>query len=66
MTAIDHDWSKPAAMAIPKEGYFELERGRYGPIFPPDAGLLWILDHREGQRGSRRDRPRIRQEIEER
>ena len=30
----DADWSKPAAMAIPKEGYFELERGRYGPIFP--------------------------------
>ena len=28
------DWTKPAAMAIPKEGYFELERGRYGPIFP--------------------------------
>ncbi len=21
-------------MAIPKEGYFELEKGRYGPIFP--------------------------------
>jgi hypothetical protein len=30
----NQDWSKPAAMAIPKEGYFELERGRYGPIFP--------------------------------
>ena len=28
------DWTKPAAMAIPKEGYFELENGRYGPIFP--------------------------------
>ncbi|MGA9006489.1 MAG: hypothetical protein WB495_06250 [Xanthobacteraceae bacterium] len=28
------DWTKPAAMAIPKEGYFELEQGRYGPIFP--------------------------------
>lgn len=28
------DWTKPAAMAIPPEGYFELERGRYGPIFP--------------------------------
>ena len=28
------DWSKPAAMAIPKEGYFKLEQGRYGPIFP--------------------------------
>jgi hypothetical protein len=28
------DWTKPAAMAIPKEGYFHLEQGRYGPIFP--------------------------------
>ncbi len=30
------DWSKPAAMAIPKGGYFEdkFEQGRYGPIFP--------------------------------
>ena len=34
MATTDHDWTKPAAMAIPKEGYFELERGRYGPIFP--------------------------------
>jgi hypothetical protein len=28
------DWTKPQAMAIPKEGYFELEKGRYGPVFP--------------------------------
>ncbi|HTT40303.1 MAG TPA: hypothetical protein VMH32_21840 [Burkholderiales bacterium] len=28
------DWTKPAAMAIPKEGYFTPEQGRYGPIFP--------------------------------
>src|SRR3954468_18069281 len=28
------DWTKPGAMAIPKEGYFQLEQGRYGPIFP--------------------------------
>ena len=34
MAATDHDWSKPAAMAIPREGYFELEQGRYGPNFP--------------------------------
>jgi hypothetical protein len=27
-------WSKPQAMAIPPEGYFELEMGRYGPVFP--------------------------------
>jgi hypothetical protein len=30
----DRDWTRPAALAIPKEGYFELERGRYGPVFP--------------------------------
>ena len=28
------DSTKPTAMAIPKEGYFKLEQGRYGPIFP--------------------------------
>ena len=28
------DWMTPAAIAIPKEGYFELQQGRYGPIFP--------------------------------
>jgi hypothetical protein len=28
------DWTKPAAMAIPKEGYFTLEQGRYGPVYP--------------------------------
>jgi len=32
--AKENDWTKPAAMAIPKEGYFKLEKGRYGPIFP--------------------------------
>jgi hypothetical protein len=34
MAAGDHDWTTPAAVAIPAEGYFELERGRYGPIYP--------------------------------
>ena len=28
------DWTKPAAMAIPKAGYFKEEQGRYGPLFP--------------------------------
>lgn len=32
--AKEGDWTQPRAMAIPKEGYFELEKGRYGPIFP--------------------------------
>jgi hypothetical protein len=29
----DEAFSKPAAVAIPPEGYFELERGRYGPDY---------------------------------
>jgi hypothetical protein len=33
-TAADKNWTKPAAMAIPKEGYFTLEQGRYGPTYP--------------------------------
>jgi hypothetical protein len=31
---MENDLAKPAAMAIPKEGVFELQEGRYGPIFP--------------------------------
>ncbi len=34
--ARQQDWTKPAAMAIPREGFFEdkVQQGRYGPIFP--------------------------------
>jgi hypothetical protein len=28
------DWSRPAAMALPKEGYFTKVEGRYGPTYP--------------------------------
>jgi hypothetical protein len=28
------DWTRPAAQAIPKEGYFERQDGRYGPTYP--------------------------------
>jgi hypothetical protein len=28
------DFTKPAAMALPKEGYFERKDGRYGPTYP--------------------------------
>ena len=34
MATQDGDWSQPAAMAIPKEGYFEFKQGDYGPVFP--------------------------------
>jgi len=32
--AKERDWSKPAAMAIPKGGAFKQEQGRYGLIYP--------------------------------
>ena len=32
MTA--RDWARPAAQAIPKDGYFERQDGRYGPVYP--------------------------------
>jgi hypothetical protein len=35
-TSRQGDWTKPAAMAVPKGGFFKdkVEQGRYGPIFP--------------------------------
>ena len=33
-TKMQNGWTEPAAMAIPKDGFFEEEQGRYGPIFP--------------------------------
>ena len=34
MASQERDWTKPQAMAIPKEGYFQFEQGNYGPVFP--------------------------------
>jgi hypothetical protein len=33
-TDVHIDSLKPCAMAIPKEGYFKREEGRFGPVFP--------------------------------
>src|SRR5205814_6898172 len=35
-TLKQNDWTQPAAVAIPKGGFFtdKVEQGRYGPIFP--------------------------------
>jgi len=33
-TPAKNDWTKPAAITLPKEGFFKKEDGRYGPIFP--------------------------------
>lgn len=29
-----NDWTQPAAMALPEQGYFTLEQGRFGPVYP--------------------------------
>jgi hypothetical protein len=30
----ENNWTEPAAMAVPKEGYFTPTQGRYGPVYP--------------------------------
>jgi hypothetical protein len=52
------DWTKPAAMAIPKEGYFKLEQGRYGPVFPrtpANYGFTVIAKVKPGREQAVRD-----------
>ena len=36
----DQKWATPAALAIPKEGYFKKEEGRYGPLFPKTPAIM--------------------------
>ena len=60
--APSRDWTRPAAMAIPKEGYFTPEQGRYGPVYPTDTGELWLHHHRQGQARAGGSRPQLRQD----
>ena len=54
------DWTKPAAMAIPKGGLFPdtVEQGRYGPIFPKtpaNYGFTVIAKVKPGKEQAVRD-----------
>ena len=52
------DSTKPTAMAIPKEGYFKLEQGRYGPIFPrtpANYGFTVIAKVKPGRENAMRE-----------
>jgi hypothetical protein len=52
------DWTRPAAMAIPIEGYFKLEQGRYGPVFPrtpANYGFTVIAKVKPGREQAVRD-----------
>ena len=54
----DGDWTHPQAMAIPKEGYFELRQGKYGPIFPKtpaNYGFTIIAKIKPGREQAIRD-----------
>ena len=48
-TATKPDWTKPAAMAIPKEGFFKLRTGPIRPDLPEDPRQLRVHHHREDQ-----------------
>ena len=52
------NWTKPRALAIPKEGYFTLEEGRYGPRFPRTPacyGFTVIAKVKAGREGAVRE-----------
>src|SRR4051794_28265243 len=58
VTTTTLDWTKPAAMAIPKEGYFRPEQGRYGPTFPrtpANYGFTVIAKVKPGREQAIRD-----------
>ena len=60
--ASDNDWSAPKAMAIPKEGYFKLEQGRYGPVFPKtpaNYGFTIIAKIKPGREQAVRDHGQV-------
>ncbi len=51
-------WANPAAMAIPKEGYFKPDKGLYGPIFPRTPlgyGFTIIAKVKPGKEASMRE-----------
>ena len=43
--ASESDWNTPKALAIPKEGYFTLEQGRYGPLYPRTPACYGFTAH---------------------
>ena len=52
------DWTKPAAVAIPKEGYHKLEKGRFGPLYPKTPachGFTIIAKIKPGTEGAIRE-----------
>ena len=60
------DWTKPAAMALPKEGYFEVQQGRYGPIYPKtpaNYGFTIIAKVKPGREDAIREHGKVIEEA---
>jgi hypothetical protein len=63
---VNNGWSKPAALAIPKEGYFEKQNGRYGPVFPKtpaNYGFTLIAKVKPGREDAVRQHGKIIEEA---
>jgi hypothetical protein len=59
-------WSTPAALSIPREGYFGKEEGRYGPVFPQtpaNYGFSVIAKVKPGREQAIRDYGRTIEEA---
>ena len=61
-TPTSQDWTKPAATAIPKEGYFKLEQGRYGPVYPKTPACYGFTIIAKIKPGPREGHSRVRQD----
>ena len=61
MPASDRDWSKPAAMADPEGRIFRTRRRPVRARLSANARLLRLLGHRQGEGGSGRSDPAVRQ-----
>jgi hypothetical protein len=59
-------WTKPAAMALPKEGYLKKEDGRYGPVYPQtpaNYGFSIIAKVKPGREQAVRDYGKVIEEA---
>src|SRR5436189_6407485 len=60
-TLITNGWTKPSAMALPKEGYFKKDDGRYGPVYPQtpaDYGFTITVKVKPGREDAVRAYPK--------
>ena len=63
---LTNGWTKPAAMALPKEGYLKKENGRYGPVYPQtpaNYGFSIVAKVKPGREQAVRDYGKVIEEA---